>query len=467
MSEKPKRHQKVMRLRILKPAGEMAWSELGNMLRDVRYRVFRLANLGVSEAYLNFHLLRTGRAEEFKTQKIGQLNRQLRELLAEEKVGDDSLDRFSKTGALPETVVGALSRYKLRALTGKSKWRDVVRGKASLPTFRSNMSIPVRCDKAGQRRLQQTENGDIELELMMCRQPYPRVILQTGKMHDGERAILDRLLKNKDQSSDGYRQRCYEVKYVERDKNWHLFITYDFSAVNDTTLSKERVVGVDLGYSCPMYVAINNGHARLGWRQFASLAARIRSLQTQTMSRRRRVLTGGRSSLVQATARSGHGTKRRIAPIEKLEGRINDAYTTLNHQLSASVISFAKNNGAGVIQIEDLEGLQEHLTGTFLGSRWRYHQLQNFIEYKAKEAGIELRTINPRFTSRRCSGCGFIHRDFDRKFRDENRRDGFLVKFVCPSCQYDADPDYNAARNIATPGIEEIIEIQCRQQGIE
>ena len=47
----PKRITKVLKLEILKPAGEMKWAQLAKLLRDARYRVFRLANLAVSEAY--------------------------------------------------------------------------------------------------------------------------------------------------------------------------------------------------------------------------------------------------------------------------------------------------------------------------------------------------------------------------------------------------------------------------------
>jgi len=459
-----KTHVKVLRLQILKPADDTKWKDLAKSLRDVRYRVFRLANLVVSEAYLNFHLWRSERTSEFKTRTVGQLNRELRRMLAKEDSAQASLNAtISKTGAVPDTICGALSHYKIRGLTSASKWRDVLRGKASLPTFRVNMSIPIRCDKPTQRRLERTANGDVELDLMISVKPYPRVILQTGKLHGGPRAILDRLLD----ATDGYRQRCFEVKHEESTNRWWLYVTYDFPVSQEQTLSAEKIVGVDLGFSCPLYAAINHGHARLGWRHFAGLAARIRSLQTQVMARRRNMLTGGKSSLSADTARSGHGRNRKLQSIQRLEGRINHAYSTLNHQLSSTLIDFAKNNGAGVIQIEDLSGLQDVLTGTFLGARWRYHQLQEYLAYKAKEAGIEVRQVNPRFTSRRCSECGYIVADFDRKFRDANKPAGYTTRFKCPQCEYEVDPDYNAARNLATLDIEDAIKRQCKAQGLD
>lgn len=470
----PKRLAKVMKLRILKPGDTSSWSELADLLRAVRYRTFRLANLYVSEAYLNFHLFRTGRLSEYKVDTIGKLNGRLRELLAEEKdkrpeAKAIAQERLSKTGALPATIVDALKAYKLEGLTSAAKWSDVVRGKSSLPTFKNDMAVPVRCDTNAvgeQCRLHRAENGDVVVELPICLKPYPRVVLQTGTIGGGAEAVLERLLANPSQSLDGYRQRCFEIKQDRDDKKWWLFITYDMPAPQLPPLSDQIVVGVDLGFSCPLYAAINNGHARLGRQQFAALGARIRSLQAQTIGRRRSMLRGGRSSLSAETARSGHGRKRKLQSIQKLEGRIDDAYTTLNHQLSRSVVDFAVNHGAAIIQMEDLEGLRDVVAGTFLGSRWRYHQLQQYIEYKAKERGILVRKVNPRFTSRRCSACGKIHETFDRAHRDANARPGFSARFVCPACQFTADADYNAARNLSTIDIAALIERQCATQGL-
>lgn len=458
-----KRHVKVLRLQILKPAGGTTWKDFAKSLRAVRYRVFRLANLVVSEAYLNFHLWRSGRSSEFKKRTIGELNRELHHMLAEEGVDEASLAAISKTGAVPDTVCGALSEYKIRGLTSANKWRDVIRGKASLPTFRVDMSIPIRCDKAAQHRLERGDNGDVELDLMISVKPYPRVVLQTGKLHGGQRAILDRLLDG----TDGHRQRCLEVKHEESTNRWWLYVTYDFPARPEQELSQERIVGVYLGFSCPLYAAVNNGHARLGWRHFAGLAARIRSLQTQVMARRRKTLTGSRSSLSANTARSGHGRKRKLRPIKQLEGRIGHAYSTLNHQLSSTLIDFAKNNGAGVIQMEDLRGLRDSRAGTFLGTHWRYHQLQEYVAYKANEAGIKVCKVSPRFMSRRCSECGYIVADFDRKFHDANKTAGCTTRFKCAKCEYEANPDYNAARNLATLDIMGMIERQCATQGLD
>lgn len=448
----PKRHVKVLRLQILKPAGEMTWDQLGKLLREVRYRTFRLANLAVSELYLAFHFWRTGRADEFKPVSMGNLNRRQRTMLQQEGVGENELDRFSPTGALPDTVCSALSQYKIRGITSPKKWRDIVNGKSSLPTFRLGMAVPVRCDKAEQCRLERTENGDLVVSLMICARPYPRLILRSGSLSSGTRETIDQLLANPEQLLTGHRQRCFEVKQSEQDGSWWLNVTYDYPAKAAAARSPETIVGVEFGSSSPAYVALNRGHARLGQRQFGPLAARIRSLQTQELARRRSMVAASASPLA-TSASSGHGHKRRRRGIHVLDCRIQQAYTTLNHQLSKSIVDFARDQGAGVIQLGDLSRDRGQTEQSFLGKNWRYRQLQDFVQYKAKEVGIEVRKVNPIHTSGRCSACGFLGIE-SAKRPATSGADAGPSRFRCPSCSYEADSEYNAARNLATADIE-------------
>lgn len=472
MAEQTKRVVKVAKFRILKPTAGMTWKELGKLLEDVRYRVFRLANMAVSEAYMGFHAWRTGQTDNFKVRKASELSRMLRAMLAEEGVGEEKLNRFSRTGAVPDGVSGALYQYKIRAATRGAKWSEVVRGKVSLPTFRGSMATPVRCDKSGQRRLERGESGEVELDLMLTMKPYARVVLGTRDIGEGQEAVLERLLANAGQSMEGYRQRCFEIKQDPVTRKWFLFVTYDFPAKAEDA-RKDIVVGVDVGVSVPLYAAVNNGLARLGGR-FRPLGRAIRQLQRQVQARRRSIQRGGSSDFGKQTARAGHGRVRRLLPIKALEGRIEKAYSTLNHQLSAAVVDFARSQGAGVIQMEDLAGLRDELRGTYIGANWRYHQLQGYIEYKGKETGIEVRKVNPRNTSRRCSKCGYINTGFTREYRDSRRVEGKVARYECvnPASQDECnkkpfDPDYNAARNIATLDIEDRIRVQCKKQGIE
>jgi transposase len=73
---------------------------------------------------------------------------------------------------------------------------------------------------------------------------------------------------------------------------------------------------------------------------------------------------------------------------------------------------------------------------------WVPSKLKQHLEYKAKENGIELVSVNPRNTSRRCSKCGHISHKNRVSQKD----------FICQKCGDPNKPinaDYNAAKNIA------------------
>ena len=83
MSLESSRLQKVTKFQIVKPVN-MAWPEFGKIIRDVRYRYWRLANMSVCENYMRFYRWRTGNKEENENYKVKNLNRILRQMLIED-----------------------------------------------------------------------------------------------------------------------------------------------------------------------------------------------------------------------------------------------------------------------------------------------------------------------------------------------------------------------------------------------
>lgn len=464
MSAENVRLQKVTKFQIVKPVN-MTWPDFGKMVRDVRYRYWRLANMAVCENYMRFYQWRTGKPVASEDYKVKTLNRVLRQMLIEEKQADEKdLIKYSRDGAVSGYICGAFEKTKLSAIRSASKWREVITGKSALPLFKRDLAIPINCSDRKPSLIEKTESGDFEVNLRICQQPYPRVLLSTAKISGGERAILERLVANSTNSHEGWRHRFFEIK--EKRGKWYLHVTYDFPRA-ETRLHSDIIVGVDLGWSVPLYAAINNGHARIGYKKLKALGDTIKALRRQTLARRQSIQRTGVQDLAAPTARSGHGRRRILSPIEKLEGKIDNAYTTLNHQLANCVVKFAKDHGAGVIQIENLKGLADEISGTFIGQNWRYNQLQNYIRYKAEEEGIEVIEVNPFYTSRRCSECGFIRENFNFEYRKANKKEGESVMFECPKCEYKENADYNAARNLSTPDIAERIRLQCKEQGLQ
>ena len=64
-------------------------------------------------------------------------------------------------------------------------------------------------------------------------------------------------------------------------------------------------------------------------------------------------------------------------------------------------------------------------------------EFQQLLAYKAEEAGTQVVTVNPAFTSQACSACGVVV-----------QKDLSVRVHVCPDCGLTLDRDVNAARNI-------------------
>ena len=90
----------------------------------------------------------------------------------------------------------------------------------------------------------------------------------------------------------------------------------------------------------------------------------------------------------------------------------------------------------------------EKLTNMKLGKswgntnhHWSYQYIQNRINLQAQELGVQVKFVNPAYTSQTCLSCGHTHK---------NNRKSELFK--CVSCGYEADADLIGAVNIRNRG---------------
>lgn len=131
--------------------------------------------------------------------------------------------------------------------------------------------------------------------------------------------------------------------------------------------------------------------------------------------------------------------KRLLAKRRHKEGRFA---RDVNHVISKTLIGKAKDTGRG-IALEDLKGIRDRVTvrkaqRADLHS-WSFNQLRMFIAYKAALAGVEVRFVDPRNTSRTCPECDHIDKR-NRPTRDE---------FRCHRCGFAGPADHIAAGNIS------------------
>jgi IS605 OrfB family transposase len=116
------------------------------------------------------------------------------------------------------------------------------------------------------------------------------------------------------------------------------------------------------------------------------------------------------------------------------------------HLKGQKMVERALASGCSVIALEDLTGIRERgMRGKKFRiqvNTWAFHQLQTYIEYKAKEAGLRVLYVDPAYTSQGCSRCGYTARS--------NR---YGKHFRCGACGLRLHADLNGARNIRLRGI--------------
>ncbi|MEU1599609.1 transposase [Streptomyces sp. NPDC005708] len=139
------------------------------------------------------------------------------------------------------------------------------------------------------------------------------------------------------------------------------------------------------------------------------------------------------------------GTKSAKRRAKKHAGKEARRARDINHKISKHIVAEAQRTGHG-IALEDLGGVRDRARlrkpqRTTLHS-WSFHQLGQFIAYKAKRAGIPVVYVDPAYTSRECSKCHHI---------EKANRPSQAV-FACRSCGFAEHADRNASRNIGHRG---------------
>ncbi len=118
----------------------------------------------------------------------------------------------------------------------------------------------------------------------------------------------------------------------------------------------------------------------------------------------------------------------------------------LDHKISNKIVDYASKNKLKII-MEDLSGIRNSARknkGSREGNRfvnsWSFYRLQSFVEYKAKERGIEFMKVNPQYTSQECSYCEIIGQRDRKHFVCKNKH--------CESFNKQRNADVNAAFNV-------------------
>jgi len=197
---------------------------------------------------------------------------------------------------------------------------------------------------------------------------------------------------------------------------WHLHVV--LTLPTPEFVDNELTVGVDLGLNRPAVVSNRKFLGKRHWREISNRYFRLRrKLQSK-------------------------GTKQARRRLKRLSGRLARFRKDCDHVLSKQVVH-SVSTGTTIV----VENLTDIRTGTKQKGRqsrrrlhsWSFAQMRLFLTYKAEAKGCQVVGVDPRYTSQRCSKCGYVHRG--------NRKSQSV--FLCRQCQYELNADLNGSINIA------------------
>ena len=243
---------------------------------------------------------------------------------------------------------------------------------------------------------------------------------QIDKIDNSKKQTINKIINGE------YKQGSAQISISKKGKI-ELIISFGFEKELDKHLNPNKILGIDLGIvNTATMIAYDSDLEKydyFSWKTNVIDGSELIKFRQKYYNLRKEMSI---ASKYVGNGRVGHGYKTRMNPVDKVRDKVSNFADTINHKYSKYIVEFAEKSGCGVIQMEDLSGATANVNEKFL-KEWSYYDLQQKIIYKAKEKGIEVRKISPKYTSKRCNKCGNIHED-NRNCKDNQ------AKFKCVIC---------------------------------
>mgnify|MGYP001481483063 CR=1 FL=1 len=206
---------------------------------------------------------------------------------------------------------------------------------------------------------------------------------------------------------------CSADLCVHRDKRPYLHVVVQW---DEPTPEITQYCGIDFGVCRPAVTSDNQFYGERSWTRTSNKIYKLRE------------------------ALKAKGTDSAKRHLKRLGSRENRFRRDCDHVVSKRLVQQHPQGTCFVV--EDLTGINRRVKvrreQRHVRHSWSFARLKFFLEYKARLRGGALVSVDPRYTSRKCSVCGHISK--------KNRL--AQSDFCCEACGYQLNADLNAARNI-------------------
>ena len=186
--------------------------------------------------------------------------------------------------------------------------------------------------------------------------------------------------------------------------------------------SDGNVMGVDLGIKCPAVSYCSDG-----------------SIKFYGNGRKNKYMRRHYAYL-----RKKLQTSKKMKAVKRINDKEQRIMRDIDHKLSHDIVETAVAHNVKVIKLEQLKNIRSTTRKSRKNNHslhtWSFYRLAQFIEYKAKLAGISVEYVNPAYTSQTCPICGNVHHANDRNYTCECgfhiHRDLLGAMNICNSTEF-------------------------------
>lgn len=183
-----------------------------------------------------------------------------------------------------------------------------------------------------------------------------------------------------------------------------------------------NVMGVDLGIKCPAVSYTSDGSVKFYGN----------GRKNKYMRRHYKYL------------RKKLGKAKKPDAIKRINNKEQRIIKDIDHKISHDIVETAVVHNVKVIKLERLANIRSTTRTSRKNNHslhtWPFYRLAQFIEYKAKLAGIEVEYVDPAYTSQICPICGSVHHANDRNYTCRcgfhTHRDLLGAINICNSTEY-------------------------------
>lgn len=220
---------------------------------------------------------------------------------------------------------------------------------------------------------------------------------------------------------EGTPKTVYIVKRA--DGHWYALIVCELPDVVASPTHDDRpAVGIDVGLKS--FLTDSDGNTVENPRFFRTSQRTLRRKQ-RTVSRR---------------TKGSHRRKKAARSVAQTHLKIERQRRDFHYKIARR---YALAYALIVVEHLNIQGMVKNrrLSKSIMDASWA--AFLNMLQYKAESAGSEVRRIDARYTTQRCSNCGEL-----------TPKSLSVRTHVCQHCSFVMDRDHNAAMNILRAGAQ-------------